>query len=287
MSAERIREAALSGDVEYLRRNSKRWDNSCSNADARPNTTTVACRSTRCWPGREMLQALYDAGGDFDEGAMVAAIDSVNLDAIAFLAELAQRGDWAARFVPLEDFDEIASIGPQRTHNSGRFRDPATLEKKQVPLRFDAVLDEWATLSDARVVMDSFQTGLCDCFKSVHTTAHGRVVNTSRWVTLKAFFCPCILLGETRSASPLNARTRYTARIELRRVRRTQRALGCVLATTTSPYLDECTLGAAALYASERDAPHARFRHHDRAELVGDVPEGDFLHLLRARTRVA
>jgi hypothetical protein len=58
-----------------------------------------------------MLQALYDAGGDFDEGAIVAAIDSVNLDAIAFLAELAQRGDWAARFVPLEDFDEIASIG--------------------------------------------------------------------------------------------------------------------------------------------------------------------------------
>ena len=40
-----------------------------------------------------MLQVLYDAGGDFDEGAMVAAIDSVNLDAIAFLAELAQRGD--------------------------------------------------------------------------------------------------------------------------------------------------------------------------------------------------
>ena len=39
-----------------------------------------------------MLQVLYDAGGDFDEGAMVAAIDSVNLDAIAFLAELAQRG---------------------------------------------------------------------------------------------------------------------------------------------------------------------------------------------------
>jgi hypothetical protein len=112
MSAEKIREAALSGDVEYLRRNSKKVGEfllKCRRATEYDDGGVSFYAA--CWPGREMLQALYDAGGDFDEGAIVAAIDSVNLDAIAFLAELAQRGDWAARFVPLEDFDEMADIG--------------------------------------------------------------------------------------------------------------------------------------------------------------------------------
>ena len=116
------------------------------------------------------------------------------------------------------------------------------------------MLDEWATLSDARVVMDSFQTGLCDCFKSVHTTAHGRVVNTSRWVTLKAFFCPCILLGEnTQRLSPERQNEVYCQNwncvgyVALN-------ALSGALASTTSAYLDIFNLGAAALHASERDA---------------------------------
>ncbi len=102
--------------------------------------------------------------------------------------------------------------------------------------------------------MDSFQTGLCDCFKSEHTTTHGRVVNTSRWVTLKAFFCPCILLGEnTQRLSPERQNEVYCQNwncvgyVALN-------ALSGVLASTTSPYLDECNLGASALHASERDA---------------------------------
>ena len=122
MSAERIREAALSGDVEYLRRKKKVGQFLLKCRRATEYDDGGVSFYAACWPGREMLQALYDASGDFDEGAMVAAIDSVNLDAIAFLAELAQRGDWAARFVPLEDFDEIASIGLRKFHNSGRCR---------------------------------------------------------------------------------------------------------------------------------------------------------------------
>ena len=102
--------------------------------------------------------------------------------------------------------------------------------------------------------MDSFQTGLCDCFKSEHTTTHGRVVNTSRWVTLKAFFCPCILLGEnTQRLSPERQNEVYCQNwncvgyVALN-------ALSGALASTTSAYLDIFNLGAYALHASERDA---------------------------------
>lgn len=105
-----------------------------------------------------------------------------------------------------------------------------------------------------RDTMDGFQTGLFDCFKSTHTTAHGHIVDTSRWVTAKALFCPCILLGEnTQRLSPERQNEVYCQNwncvgyVALN-------ALSGVLATTTSPYLDECTLGAAALHASERDA---------------------------------
>ena len=108
-------------------------------------------------------------------------------------------------------------------------------------------------------IHESFQTGLCDCFKSEHTT-HGHVVNTSRWVTLKAFFCPCILLGEnTRRLSPERQNEVYCHNWNcLGYV--TLNALSGVLASTTSPYLDSCTLGAAALHASERDALMREFK---------------------------
>jgi len=108
-------------------------------------------------------------------------------------------------------------------------------------------------LCDTRT-METFQTGLFDCFKSKHTTAHGRVVDTSRWVTIKACLCPCILLHEnTRRLTPERQNEVYCqgwncfGYVALN-------ALSGVFATTTSPYLDECILGAAALHASERDA---------------------------------
>ena len=118
------------------------------------------------------------------------------------------------------------------------------------------MISTWTKVGTARraCIMESFQTGLFDCCKSEHTVAHGRVVNTSRWVTLKAFFCPCILLGEnTQRLSPECQNEVYCHKwncvgyVLLN-------ALSGVLATTTSPYLDSCTLGAAALHASERDA---------------------------------
>jgi Cys-rich protein (TIGR01571 family) len=104
-----------------------------------------------------------------------------------------------------------------------------------------------------RDTMDGFQTGLFDCFKSTHTTAHGHIVDTSRWVTAKALFCPCILLGENTQRLDLEPGQVYCQQWN---------AVGYVafaalsgaLATTTSPVLDSCTLGAAALHASERDA---------------------------------
>lgn len=101
--------------------------------------------------------------------------------------------------------------------------------------------------------MDGFQTGLFDCFKSEHTVAHGHVVNTSRWVTVKAFFCPCIVLSENTRRLDLELGQVYCQQWNcLGYV--AFNALSAVLVGTTSPYLDECTLGAAALHASERDA---------------------------------
>lgn len=100
--------------------------------------------------------------------------------------------------------------------------------------------------------MDRFQTGLFDCFKSEHTTAHGHVVNASRWVTVKAFFCPCIVLSENTRRLNLELGQvycqqwnclGYTAFI----------ALSGVLGWVGYP-MNECALGAAALHASERDA---------------------------------
>ena len=135
--------------------------------------------------------------------------------------------------------------------------------------------------------MDRFQTGLCDCFKSEHTTDVRRVVNTSRWVTLKAFFCPCILLGEnTQRPYPLNDRTRCTARVgTVSGTSYSTRSRVCSL-LRRPPYLDICTLGAYALHASERDALAGEFDITTEPSSAETFLKAT-LCLLRARTRVA
>jgi len=110
---DKIVHAAERGDLKYIRRHEKTVREfllKCRRAEEYDDGG-LAYYAGKWRGGRDMLRALYDAGGDFDETALFGVIDGVNLDALAFLAELAQRGDWAARLIPFEDIDDVIDLG--------------------------------------------------------------------------------------------------------------------------------------------------------------------------------
>ena len=105
--------------------------------------------------------------------------------------------------------------------------------------------------------MSDFHTGLFDCCKSEYTLSNGRVVKLSRWESLKAFLCPCIVLEENTKRLDLQPNTIYCQNWNCLGYFMLQTLSATLIGTTPNSGMyfgDNIIMGASALHASERDA---------------------------------
>ena len=105
--------------------------------------------------------------------------------------------------------------------------------------------------------MNDFHTGLFDCCKSQYTLSNGHVVKFSRLESLKAFVCPCIVLGQNTERLDLQPNTIYCQNwncLGYFILGMISTAFASIPGQNGLYVSDDILIGAAALHASERDA---------------------------------